>query len=97
MRYPRNFRRSLRWPQSNGDNPAPCPYSHFVFYTGIAIAAGLLISGAWMLQSAPYTTNTYLHLYYCNTGKSCIESALAVILSTIIAAGIGEIVFHRKS
>lgn len=73
----------------------PCRYSRFVFLSGVCIAFGLLLTSLLLTLAAPKAFTTSQHLHYINTGKSCIESAFAVLVCALAAASIGEAVFRN--
>lgn len=75
----------------------PCRYSRFIFFTGAGICTGLLLCSAMLYGFAPCTSSTAAHLNYINMGKSCIDSSLAVLVSTMISVSIGESIFRGKS
>ena len=75
----------------------PCRYSRFVFLSGVCIALGLLLSACLLTHTAPDAVTTTGYLLYIATGKSCIETAFAVLITGLIAAAIGEAVFKHHS
>ena len=80
----------------NSRKTIPCPYSRFVFLSGVCIALGLFLSAAALERMASLSHSTTACVSYITAGNSCIEAAFASLVCALMAAVIGEAVFRGR-